>query len=308
MSRIKRAYSTPEIEETDLQLTIDNYLEELRRKGIGQYRCKTIISGTVLEVEVYPLPKLAKGQRRKHENPSRSAQRNLNKANTRKYVVRLINSNFTRRDMWATLDYRHELIPADEKQAQVDMQNYIRRLKRYTKKHGLPELKYLYVTEWIEDTATGKRHAHHHIVMNFTDRDKAEELWGKGFRPQTRRLKPDDFGLSGLGNYIAKEETKTQSRQGKKRYGYSKNLDAPTVRLADRKITKRDVAILNENSNEARPFFENLYSSYYGNAYSLLDMSIRGSEYHPGTYIYVQMKYTGKSTGREARKWKNQRN
>jgi len=300
--KIYRSYVNPQVEESDLQLTIDNYTESLRNNGIGQYRCKTIISGQILEVEVYPLPKLKKGERAKPEKPSRPTQRTLNNNNARKYVTRIINANFGKRDMWATLDYRHELTPQDEEQAYNDIKNYIRCLKRYVKKHNLPDLKYIYVTEWVENTVTGELHAHHHIVMNFPDRDKAEKLWRKGFRPQTRRLKPDDFGLTGLGSYIAKAETKTKNRQGKKRYGTSQNLVEPTVRYADHKITRRDIATIAKDENKSQHFFEEQYASYNGAKYTMLNLKIKRSEYHGGTYIHVQMRCTGKAQKKGTKK------
>jgi uncharacterized protein (DUF1330 family) len=196
--KLPRAYAVPAHEEIYTQISIDNHLEALRDKGVGRYRCKTIISGTTLELEIYSLPKPQKGQRSMPEKPSRQTQINLNNANKQKLVMRLVNANFTSNDMWATLDYKTAYTPQSEEKAYKNIKNYIRRLKRHTKKHGLAELKYIYVTEWVQNSKTGKIHAHHHIVMNFPDRDKAEEIWKVGFRPQTRRLQPDDYGLNGL--------------------------------------------------------------------------------------------------------------
>ena len=70
------------------------------------------------------------------------------------------------------------------------MQNYIRRLKRYIKNNHLPELKYVYVTEFEEDKKKGKIRVHHHIILNFRDRDKAEEMWDKGGITNARKLQP----------------------------------------------------------------------------------------------------------------------
>ncbi|MCL2357120.1 MAG: hypothetical protein FWC70_08190 [Defluviitaleaceae bacterium] len=180
-------YSLPSYEDVFTlpyeQLSIDDYLESIRHKDIFKYRVKLIRSGDVLEVEIYPIWTESKYKivREKTGSPTRHAQKNLNRENTRKHVSRLVHANFTEADIWCTFDYRHEHMPADAKSAQKDMQNYIRRLRGYIKANGLPELKYIYVTEWVINEATGAIHAHHHIIMNFRDRDVAEAVWQKQF-------------------------------------------------------------------------------------------------------------------------------
>lgn len=162
-------------------------IEKLRDKQVSKYRVKTIWSGHYLEVEAYPIWTLPSGRRGKKGKSSSNAQQNLNDKNTKKRLIRLVHVNFTEEDMWATLTYANGRLPADHEQAKKDMQNYIRRLKRWLKKqkkYASFELKYIYVTEHDSDEEKGKVRIHHHMITNFPDRDVVEDLWngGEGYR------------------------------------------------------------------------------------------------------------------------------
>ncbi|MCL1924548.1 MAG: hypothetical protein FWF50_03070, partial [Defluviitaleaceae bacterium] len=191
---------------------------------------------------------------------------------------------FWDKDMWATFTYDNENLPTSEKQAQSNIKNYIRRLKAYIKKHGLPNLKYIYVTEYIEDSNKGGR-VHHHIVMNFKDRDIAEKMWNKGNRKQTRRLQPDENGLEGLARYILKEGKDTETRKHSKSYFTSKGLEKPKETKSDYKITKRKVSNIAKDENGAKAIFETMNKGYKFN-----DLNVKYSEYVSGIYMYARMK------------------
>ncbi len=261
----------------------EEQIEALRDKDIKKYRVKTIKSGQMLECEIYPIWKTSKKDRGKREKPSRQAQKNLNEKNTKKKVIRLINTNFTSDDIWATFTYDKEYLPEDPDQAKRDMQNYIRRLSRYIKKNNLPALKYIYVTEHEEDEAKGKKRVHHHIVMNFRDRDLAEQIWDKGGRTHSRRLQPDDYGLEGLARYITKDP------KSSKRYTTSRNLDKPKVTVADSKLTKRKAEKIAGDPNIACVLFQKLYEGYL-----FKDLDIKYSDFVSGVYLYVRMRQMDK--------------
>lgn len=256
----------------------DNFqeqLENLRLKG-GHYRVKTIKSGDILESEVYPIWETNAKNRRPKTKESRLAQRNLNNKNTLKKLIRLMNSNFTSNDIMCTFTYDDAHLPEDIKKAQRDMVNYLRRLKTYVKKHNLPELKYIYVTEYSEEK---KIRVHHHLVINFEDRDVAEKYWKGGARTQSRRLQPDEFGLEGIARYIAKDP------KGNKRYTCSQNLKKPVITVADCKMTSARVLKLVEGRIDAKTYFSKMYKGY-----RFTDMKCYFSEYVAGAYIYVRMK------------------
>ncbi len=274
----------------DLQDTPEEKIEDkFRDKIIKRFRIKTIKSGQMLESEIYPIFKTKPVKRDKKKSKSRKAQKNLNDKNTKKHVTRLINTNFTDADTWATLTYDADNLPATVEDAKRDMQNYIRRLKRQCKKQGLPELKYIYVTEYREGEE--KKRVHHHIVLNVKDRDLVEDTWQRRGRTQARRLQADDYGYEGLARYITKDVTNT------KRYSASRNLDKPIIKTADSKMTKRRAEKIARHLTDTPALFEKMYQSYTFN-----DITVKYSDIVSGAYIYVRMK---KKEGKNGRKNKS---
>lgn len=276
----KDKYIVDEIFTKEINLEEDNIqeqIENLRKRGY-HYRVKTIKSGNILESEIYPIWDNGSNHRLPRGNNSRQSQRNLNNKNTIKKLIRLLNCNFTDNDIWATFTYDNNHLPSSIEEAQKNMVNYLRRLKTYVKKHNFEELKYIYVTEY-DDSDSKKIRVHHHIVMNFKDRDVAEKMWNGGSRTQSKRLQPDDFGLEGLARYILKDP------RGKKRYTVSKNLSKPIITIADSKMSRAKVLKIVEKQIDAKQFFTSAYKGYY-----FTDMKISFSDYVAGAYLYVRMK------------------
>jgi len=288
------------------QPTIDDYLESLRAKGL-QYRAKIIESGGMLELVIYPINpvwKKRKGEKRpKPKKATRKAQRDLNDKNTRKHVSRLIHANFCNKDIWVTFTYDPDMyMPENVAEAVKQLKNYFARLRRHIEKHSLPELKYIYVTERVKNEDTGKVHTHHHVIMNFRDRDIAELLWNLGGRTQSRWLQPDtDGSLEGLARYITKPETKAGNRKGAKSYATSKNLKKPTVDRSNYRmprtgyrLSKKRVAEMATNENKANELIAQHYSNY-----ALVEpIVVQFSDYIAGAYIYARMMRKPTNEGR----------
>lgn len=261
----------------------EEHLENLRNRALAGYRVRTIRSGSYLEVEAYPFWHIPQGLRKKTGKGSTEAQRNLNDKNARKHMLRLLNANFREYvDLFMHITYPPGKLPADPEQAKKDMTNYIRRLKNWLKKQPEYkdfELKYIYVTE---HTKNGQKvRAHHHMVTNFPDRDKAEELWIEGGRASTRRLKTSDYGFEGIARYITKEKSSKTS----KRYTPSRNLTKPTVTESDTKLTRRRAEKIAKEEISAQEVFEKFYKNYKFN-----DIEVKFSDYTSGAYLYVRMK------------------
>jgi hypothetical protein len=256
--------------------SLQEKFESLKNKDVFLYRVKTIKSGKMLECEIYPLWK-TKSEKTKMKKiaASRETQKNLNDKNAKKNIIRKINTNFTEEDIIINLSYKGP--PPDEKQARKDIQNYIRRVREYKKKIGLPELKYIYVIEF-EAEGSKKKRIHHHVLLNKMDRDVAEQLWGKGYA-NSRRLQPDEFGLEGIARYITKDP------KGTKRWCASRNLEEPKITVADHKITKRQAEKIAKNENAAPGIFEKLYKGYIFN-----DIKVKYSEFVSGVYLYTRMR------------------
>ena len=290
-------YSVKRYEELfiDRQISIDDHLESLRDKDILKYFTQFIKSGAMPEVKVYPVWKTGKAKlEAAAPKPSREAQKEINHKNRAKHVTRVLNVNFDNSGIWVTLTYDNKNLPKTEKEAQKNIQNYIKRLRAYIKRNRLPDLKYIYVTECItEDGEVGR--VHHHIVMNFPDRDIAESIWDKGDRNQSRRLVADDFGLEGLARYITKEKNDTPGRKYSKKYGYSLNLDKPKEARQENLIRKRKAAAIATDPSGAKGIFEEIAQRALKQGYNFLDMEVKYSPYVSGVYLYVRMREAPKN-------------
>lgn len=258
----------------------DALLQSLKDPHIVRYRTKTIKSGNVLEVEVYPIwDTHTSTSRARKTRESREAQKRLNYKNAVKTVVRLINTNFTDSDFWATFTYDNAHLPKTYKEAQHEVAKFLRRLSHYGKTHHFAPLKYVYWTEFENDEKKGKIRLHHHIVTNFADRDKMEDLWGNGGRNNVRRLVADESGYEGMARYCMKDP------KGLKRYVASKNLKKPQVTISDTKFTRRKVNRIFYEKVNPTAVFEGLYKGY-----QMTDIGKKTSEYTTGAYLYIKMR------------------
>ncbi|MFR1531983.1 MAG: hypothetical protein ACLSUU_06250 [Christensenellales bacterium] len=254
-------------------------IEALRDKSIIRYRVKTIKAGNMLECEIYPIwntrSALSRAPKKKE---SRKEQRNLNRKNAVKHLVRLINANFEAdRDIWVHLGYDDDHLPENAKEASKEVQRYIRKLRTYARRKGWDELKYIYVTQRGKTT----KRIHHHLVINFPDRDIAEQLWHGGKYPRANRLRIGDprFKFEGMANYIGSDHDGTKS------YVASRNLKQPTITVADAKFTRRRAERVLTGEIDPKQLFEKMYPGY-----TYTDIKAFTSDYVSGTYIYVRMR------------------
>lgn len=261
--------------------TREDEIENIRDSNKLRYTYikKTIISGNIVESEIYPVWKCRNDIPRLPIGESSEAQRRLNDKNAKKKIVRLVNTNFNKDDLMVTLTYADNHLPKED-EAKRDIENYIRRLKRRRTKEGLPELKYLYVIEYVNDPSVSKKiRVHHHIIINKMDRNIAESVWKKG-RTDSMRLQPDDFGLTGIAKYVAKGLL-----QGR-RWSYSKNLKKPIITKNRTTLTKRRVEKIAKRPDEYQEFFESVYKGKY----EYKDCETLYSDRASGFYLYARMK------------------
>ncbi|WP_294352213.1 hypothetical protein [uncultured Clostridium sp.] len=243
-------------------------------------REKRIYSGNYLEVEVYPISKKEQQQkRRKKCKVSLPKQRNLNDKNARKHLRRLINTNFTDFDIVLHLTYDNKNLPSSEEEAKRNLSNFFRRVKNYRKRNGLEDLKYIAVTEYKEatDDKRTKTRIHHHIVISGMDRDKLEELWGKG-KANADRLQSNELGYEELANYISKDP------KGNKRWTQSRNIKQPTIKVNDHKYSLRKAWDLFYCQGE-RKLLEDLYPGY-----TLSTFKSTVNDINAGCYSYIKMR------------------
>lgn len=262
----------------------EQYLRAKRDKDNRRYRLKTTKSGELLESEIYPVWDTRKKRTKEQAEQDKDVLLKVRLRNIQRNLVRLVNGNFCRLNIWITLGYRGTEQPACIEDVKKDVRNYIKRLKRYAEKMGWPDLKYIYV---IEGDGANKRF-HVHMIMNFRDRDIAEKKWGKGKYPQARRLQPNDYGFTGLAMYITKETVKNEEDDTKpKAYGYSLGLfkSWQHATISDSKMTKSRAEKIAREEINLKDFFEKLYPGY-----DYKDTEINISGHVSGWYIYTRMR------------------
>ena len=262
----------------------EDAFETLRHKNVFRYRVKTIRSGGVVEVEIFPLWNTQSESRAARALTTRDTQQKLNARNAKKTLIRKINTNFTRDDYHAVLTYAGGFLP-NEKQARRDMRAFIKRVRNYHKKNGLPPLKYVYVIE-LSDGDGRRTRVHHHVILSGdAPREVIKNLWPHG-RVRVDELEPENGTLEGLARYITKQHGKKQS----KRWACSHNLKLPHITTADTKLSKKQAERLAADVKaEAPRIFRKHFSDY------ALDVcTVNTSEYVAGAYIYARMHKEGK--------------
>jgi len=264
----------------------DSAFEALRHKNVFRYRAKTIKSGNVVEIEIYPIWNTQNETRSAKARTTRQAQEKVNDRNSKKALTRIIDNNFGKDDHHITLTYRWDELP-DEAQALRDMQGFIKRVRYYHKKNGLldakgrPDLKYVYVIEFADGDGRRKR-IHHHVIMNGrAPRKDVKSLWPHG-RASVDELEPENGTLEGLARYIIKQPNQTKQT---KRWQASRNLKPPKVTVSDTKLSKKQAERLAADVKAAAPqIFSKLFRDY-----NLDVCTVKTSEFVAGAYIYAKM-------------------
>ena len=213
------------------------------------YREKAYFAGPFLDVDIYPVFAKA-GSRQKKFKPSTPCQQRLNEKRSVDRLVRLVNANFTKSDLACHPTYRDDIHPKDEKTALRNIENFIRRLKRFRKKANLPELKYVAVTEISQ---SGRFH-HHLIISGGVTLEALADIWGKGY-VSAKPLQFDEKGVSGLAAYMVKDPI------GGKRYKASRNLLPPVEKVKDERLSRRKVIEMADTEKYAQ-VMEELYPGY----------------------------------------------
>ena len=152
------------------------------------------------------------------------------------------------------------------------MQNFLRRVKYYRNKSGLPELKYVAVTEIGKKTAR----LHHHIVMSGgVDINTLAEIWGRGYTT-AKPLQFNEQGIVGIAKYLIKEPILN------KRWSASRNLKKPKEDSRDGKLPQYKVKEWSNSLFDNRTEIENIYTDY-----ALADIKGYHNKDNGGYYVTV---------------------
>lgn len=218
------------------------------------YRQKKYDLGKFLEVEIFRMPEQAKPfSRAKRIKESTPAQKKLNNKKAIKYLNRLVHKNFDEEDLTVELTFDEKHLPQAGADAHRIIKNYIARLRRFRRRNGLPELKYIAVISDCDELGNKKR-LHAHMFISGMDRDTVEKLWKCGWC-NTDRIQFNEYGAAGKVHYMARQS------KGAKLWFASRNLDKPEAVVSDKAITRAKAEHM-ERDPEDRAFFEKLYPGW----------------------------------------------
>ncbi len=259
---------------------------DIKVGSMGYRRHKTK-AGPRLEVEIYPA--FGREQRTEaraaklRETPATMQRYNAERA--RRKIIQLADANFTEKDISLTLTYNGE--PPSYDQAQKDIRNFLNRVKRYRRRNGMPETKYLYSIEGDSDGR--RRRIHAHMLLSGPGEGQSlgeyrtilEEMWANGYA-NADRLQPDASGLEAIIRYITKQE----KAKNRKKWCASRNLKKPVEDKRDCRISNaRTKIIAYDFRNEAKEIMEKLYPSY-----QFVRCEVKYSDIVDGVYIRCLMR------------------
>ena len=247
------------------------------RVGRMGYRTRTIKAGPRVEVEIFPLfGREDTGRARAaKQNVTPEAVQRLNEERSKRRLVQLADANFTDQDIHLTLTYRQA--PKYD-QAQKDVKNFLRTVKRKREQRGMDPLKYIYTIEGDDDGTRERIHVHM-LMSGGIDRAELEEIWARGYA-NADRLQPNENGLEAIARYITKQQ------KNRRKWCRSRNLTQPKQRTSDSKVSNARVKRLAlDFPNEAKEIMEKLYPGYMH-----VRTTMRYSDAVDGAYIRCVMR------------------
>lgn len=228
-------------------------------------------SADYMEVDIFPVSEKEHKQslRQKRKKATELAQQTYNDKRSKRYHVQLVNTNFKRGDFSLTCTYNGDHLPAaeDQKRADQDWSNYVKRVYRYCAKHGIRKPKWVMATEYAtkqEDGTYIGRHHHHAIIekVNGLTREVLEDLWrdSKG-QPmglcRCDRLEVEHGSVESLVRYISKNKRCDRS------WRQSRGLAKPvTPKPNDSKWSKRRFEEASTMYIDDKGYWEKMYPGY----------------------------------------------
>ena len=112
------------------------------------YIIEVVQAGRTVEVMKYYSSRYGKKGIKRGERKAltKEEQIKVNKRAAEKKLRRLINENFQEGDTHLVLDYRKERRPAGREQMREDADDFLRKMRKLYKRHGIP-FKYIHVME-----------------------------------------------------------------------------------------------------------------------------------------------------------------
>lgn len=287
----------------DEAISFNNIDQILDARANCIFETKTITSGPIRELEIYPMFLKKDIAEEFRVKTTKKAQKNLNNKNAVKYFTRKLNANFKKGDYYLTLNYSNDNRPKSYEEAKKHVRSYIRKLNyEYmklqekltimhtktkkssnntkinvkTKKKQYKKIKYMYVIE-ISQAGKGKYHVHM-VLSSELSMDLVEECWKYGRRNNIRKIEPDEKHLTDLANYLSKDP------KGKKRWGCSKGLKEPII-TTSKKVSKKKIYEMDNNNSLIEKEMEKLNPGY-----KLIGFKAIRNKWTQMPYIHVTMR------------------
>ena len=141
--------------------------------------------------------RIKQAKRSERQKPTPEAMRRYNAIVAQRKLIRKINANFTKGDLYLTLTYPRGKRPVPEK-AKKDLTKFIAALRREFQRQGRD-------LEWVARTEIGAQGAiHHHVIIPKIDAETVERLWNRysGGHAHIVSMYGRDFSL--LATYLCK--------------------------------------------------------------------------------------------------------
>lgn len=249
------------------------------REPVLYCKTRTVRSGSLVEIECYPVYIGSYRRQLERVRVSPEAMRIVNDRNARKRFERLAEANFEPgKDYALTLTYAEA--PEDQAECERELRNYRARVDRARKKLGLPRARCIGVIEYGKK---GRLH-HHLIIEGGLDRDVMERLWTKGYA-NCDRLQRGPGGLAGLCKYLTKGFS-AKRENGRHRYFFTRNLVQPRITESRTRISRRQAERIREDATIAG---EMIIRKKWPEL-ELESLTVRASEWLPGAYIYGRLR------------------
>lgn len=264
--------------EAVLESRPDDIPERPERDPVLYYKTRTVRSGSLVEVECYPVYQGRYLRQLSRVRPTPEAMMAVNDRNARKRFERMAECNFRAgRDYFLTLTYAPP-VPEDMATCNRELRNYLNRVNRARKRAGLEKAKCAGV---VETGKNGRLH-HHLLIEGGLDRDTMERLWGKGYANCDRI---QGGGLAGLAKYMTKGFSAKRDK-GRHRYYYSRNLKKPRITESRTRISRRQAERIREDAEiQGEAIFRRKWPGL-----RLEGITVRQTDWLPGCYIYARMR------------------
>lgn len=286
----------------------------VNHEDVGGYRTKTVRAGEFLYISMYPLIG-ANADRIQSSRLEELKAEGLKKAKLRLKYARynnkrriaefeqLVHANITRGDLHVSCTYDRQdyrdydnLIFRSREDAKRDIRNYIRRVRRMLKKHGvdLGQFRWICVSVTKEDMHESARPLpdkhHHHLLFHGVPgslRGEIENLWQEGFC-NADRLREDSEGFARVACYVARQESSANGENaGERSFTTGRNIIKPTVTTSDSKLSRRRAAMI---AADVRAFGGEIFDKLFPGYRLTGEAEVHTSVFVAGAYIYARLR------------------